>query len=164
MAIFKRKALEEKGLNAEQIDYVMNEAGRLFAGYVPQADVQAQIDAALAAHKPEPVDVKTSPEYQALQGEIVKIKTLQGEDFAKVKAPYRDMLWDKLDHGEKHAPYKEQLTAMAEQLPDLFVPEQPDPEPQGKPTFGAQPQGSMPKGQQGPSFMDGWGFVPSKKE
>lgn len=155
MAIFKRKDLMDKGLTEEQADYIMAEAGRKFAGYVPQAEVQEQIDAALAAHKPEQVDVKTTAEYQAILAENAKIKALTSADFANVKEPYREMLWDKLDHGDKHQPYAEQLTAMAEQLPDLFQKQEEPP----KPTFGGQVQGSLPKGEQGPSFMDVWGFA-----
>lgn len=164
MAIFKRTQLKDKGLTDEQIDFVMNEAGRVFAGYTPTADVQAQIDAAVEAAKqaiPAPVQVKDSDEYKALLAENTKIKAFQTDDFAAVKAPYRDFVWDKLDHGEKHAAYSEQIAALAEQMPDIFNAQaSQQPAEPAKPQFGAPAQGTMPAGKQTPSFGDAWGFVP----
>ena len=160
---FSRKFLLDNGVPEDKIDVILAERNRTLKDYVPQSDVQGMIEAAVTAAKseiPEPVDVKTTAEYLALMGENAKLKAFQGEDFASVKAPYRDIVWEKLDHAEKHKPYTEQLEELKGSMPDLFiVKEEPQPP---KPSFGAQPQGSVPSGHASPSFMDSWGFVPGK--
>ena len=63
MALFKRADLEAQGLTKDQIEYIMTESGRsLSANYVLSSDVQSRIDEAVKAVKPEPADVKTTPE------------------------------------------------------------------------------------------------------
>ena len=50
MALFKRADLEAQGFSKEQIEYIMTESGRsLASNYTLKSDVQAQIDAAVAA-------------------------------------------------------------------------------------------------------------------
>lgn len=163
MALFKRADLKAKGLTDEQIEYLMTESNRaLSADYAPKSDIQAQIDAAKAA-APAPTDPTQTKEYLELAGKAAKLEAFQTEDFSSIKKPYRDIVWDKLDHGDKHKPYAEQMTELATSLPDLFnTPKEQPPEP-NKPHFGAPTQGQMPTGKEGPSFMDGWGFVPQKK-
>ena len=159
---FTRKFLTDHGVPEDQVDAILAERNRTLKDYVLQSDVQAQIDAAVAEvqkNAPEPIDVKTSPEYLALLGEKSKLEAFSGTDFASVKAPYKDLIWDKLDHAEKHKPYAEQLTELQASMPDLFVAEKEEP---AKPTFGTAPQGAAPSGKTGPSFMDSWGFVPQK--
>ena len=64
MALFKRADLKTQGFTDEQIEYIMTESGRsLSANYVLSSDVQSRIDEAVAAVKPEQIDVKTTPEY-----------------------------------------------------------------------------------------------------
>lgn len=157
---FSRKFLLDNGVPEDKVDVILAERNRTLKDYVPQSDVQAQIDAAVEAAKKEaPLpDVKTTAEYLALAGENAKLKAFQGDDFASVKAPYRDIVWEKLDHAEKHKPYTEQLQELQGSMPDLFTTKEEPP----KPSFGAQPQGSVPSGKTGPSFMDTWGFVPQK--
>ena len=157
---FSRKFLLDNGVPEDKVDVILAERNRTLKDYVPQSDVQAQIDAAVEAAKKEapPPDVKTTAEYLALMGENAKLKAFQGDDFASVKAPYRDIVWEKLDHAEKHKPYTEQLQELQGSMPDLFTTKEEPP----KPSFGAQPQGSVPSGKTGPSFMDTWGFVPRK--
>lgn len=157
---FSRKFLLDNGVPEDKVDVILAERNRTLKDYVPQSDVQAQIDAAVEAAKKEapPSDVKTTAEYLALMGENAKLKAFQGDDFANVKAPYRDIVWEKLDHAEKHKPYTEQLQELQGSMPDLFTTKE---EP-SKPSFGAQPQGSVPSGKTGPSFMDSWGFIPQK--
>lgn len=155
---FSRKFLLDNGVPEDKIDAILAERNRTLSDYIPKADVQAQIDEALKNAKPQEVDVKTTPEYLALAGENAKLKAFQGDDFANVKAPYRDIVWEKLDHAEKHKPYTEQLQELQGSMPDLFTTKE---EP-SKPSFGAQPNGSVPSGKTGPSFMDSWGFVPQK--
>ena len=156
---FSRKFLLDNGVPEDKVDVILAERNRTLKDYVPQSDVQAQIDAAVEAAKKEaPADVTTTAEYIALAGENAKLKAFQGEDFASVKAPYRDIVWEKLDHAEKHKPYTEQLAELQGSMPDLFTVKEDPP----KPSFGAQPQGSVPSGKAGASFMDTWGFVPQK--
>ena len=157
---FSRKFLLDNGVPEDKVDVILAERNRTLKDYVPQSDVQAQIDAAVEAAKKEapPSDVKTTAEYLALMGENAKLKAFQGDDFANVKAPYRDIVWEKLDHAEKHKPYTEQLQELQGSMPDLFATKEEPP----KPSFGAQPQGSVPSGKTGPSFMESWGFIPQK--
>lgn len=156
---FSRKFLLDNGVPEDKVDVILAERNRTLKDYVPQSDVQAQIDAAVEAAKKEaPADVTTTAEYIALMGENAKLKAFQGEDFASVKAPYKDIVWEKLDHAEKHKPYTEQLQELQGSMPDLFTTKEEPP----KPSFGAQPQGSVPSGKAGASFMDTWGFIPQK--
>lgn len=157
---FSRKFLLDNGVPEDKIDAILAERNRTLSDYIPKADVQAQIDEALKNAKPQEVDVKTSPEYLALAGENAKLKAFQGEDFSSVKAPYRDIVWEKLDHSEKHKPYTEQIQTLKGSMPDLFtIAEEEDPP---KPSFGAQPHGSIPSGKSGLSFADNWDFIPKK--
>jgi uncharacterized protein (DUF1697 family) len=158
MALFKRADLKAKGLNDEQIEFVMTESGRALSDYELKSNIQSQIDAAVEAAKgaPAEVNVLESTEYKALLAQNQKLEAFQTDDFAVVKAPYKDMVWEKLDHAEKHAPYAEQLSTLAETMPDLFV--QTQEEPQKTPQFGAGTQGTMPTGKKVDSFADIWGY------
>lgn len=158
MALFKRADLKAKGLNDEQIEFVMTESGRALSDYELKSNIQSQIDAAVEAAKgaPAEVNVLDSTEYKALLAQNQKLEAFQTDDFAVVKAPYKDMVWEKLDHAEKHAPYAEQLSTLAETMPDLFV--QTQEEPQKTPQFGAGTQGTMPTGKKVDSFADIWGY------
>lgn len=161
---FTRKFLTENGVPEDKVDVIMAERNRTLSDYVPKSDVDTQVQAALAAAQkdaPAP-DVTASDEYKQLFAENAKIKALQTEDFAAVKANYREMVYGMLDHGEKHKPYAEQMTAVREKYGEMFEQEQ-EPAP-AKPQFGAPPAGSAPKGEKGPSFMDTWNFVPKKQE
>lgn len=155
---FTRKFLTEHGVPEDQVDAIMAERNRTLQDYIPKADVQAQIDAAVQAVQPE--DPTQSEAYLKLAAKAAKLEAFGGTEFASVKTPYRDIIWEKLDHAEKHKPYSEQLAELQTQLPDLFNAEKPE-EPQ-KPQFGAPTGGTMPKGQEAQSFGDAWGFVPKK--
>lgn len=157
---FSRKFLIENGVPEDKVDVIMAERNRTLNDYVPKGDVQAQIDAALAEaqkNNPAPVSVTESDEYKALLAENSKIKAFQTDDFNAVKKPYLDIVWGKLDHGEKHKPYAEQLTAIAETMPDLFNSREPDPKPVA-PQFGAPTAGAMPTGNTKPTFESLWGL------
>ena len=159
---FSRKFLLDNGVPEDKVDVILAERNRTLADYVPKSDVQSQIDAALAeaqknAQAPD-IDVKATPEYMELLGQNQKLTAFQTEDFATVKAPYKDIVWGKLDHAEKHKPYAEQIEELKGTMPDLFVTQE---EP-AKPSFGTAPKGAAPTGNAVPSFMDGWGFVPNK--
>ena len=152
---FTRKFLLDNGVPEDKVDAVMAERNRTLNDYIPKTDVQAQIDAALAeASKNTPaVNVAESDEYKALLAENNKIKAFQSDDFAAIKKPYRDIVWEKLDHGAKHEPYAKQLESMAESLPDLFVSAEAEP---AKPQFGAPVQGQMPQGNAKPTLESLW--------
>lgn len=157
MALFKRKDLQEKGLTEDQIAFVMTEAQRVLgADYISKSDSEEAIAKALEEAKSDPTQ---SEQYIALLAKTERLEAFQGSEFAQVKAPYRDMVWDKLDHGADHKPYADQLTALKDSMPDLFAKEE---EQTAKPQFGTNPQGSAPTGTQGASFADVWGFVPKK--
>ncbi len=157
---FSRKFLIDNGVPEDKVDIILAERNRTLADYVPKTDVQGQIDEALKNVKAPEINVKESPEYIELLGKTQKLEAFQTEDFSSVKAPYRDIVWSKLDHAEKHTPYNEQIAELQKSLPDLFVTEE---QAQPKPQFGTAPQGAAPTGKTGPSFMDSWGFVPRKE-
>ena len=159
MALFKRADLKAKGLSDEQIEFVMTESGRALGDYELKSSVQAQIDAAVEAAKgaePTPVIVTETDEYKALLAKNQKLEAFQTEDFSVVKTPYKDMVWEKLDHAEKHKPYSEQLSTLAESMPDLFVAKE---EPSKTIQFGAGTQGAMPTGKTADSFAEAWGYT-----
>lgn len=158
---FTRKFLSEHGVPEDQIDAIMAERNRTLQDYIPKADVQAQIDAAVQAVHVEPEDPTKSEAYLKLAAKAAKLEAFGGEEFKAVKAPYRDIIWEKLDHAEKHKPYAEQLTELQGSLPDLFIAAE-KPEDPPKPSFGAPLQGSIPSGKSGPSFADNWDFIPKK--
>lgn len=155
---FSRKFLLDNGVPEDKVDVILAERNRTLNDYVPKGDVQAQIDKALEAAKkdaPE-VNVMESQEYKDLLSKAQKLEAFQTDDFKDVKQPYRDIVWGKLDHAEKHAPYNEQIEALKETLPDLFTTQEEPP----KPNFGTAPKGAAPTGNGGPSFNDTWGFGP----
>lgn len=162
MAGFRRTTLKEKGLTDEQIDYIMGEANRfLAADYVPKADVQVQIDEAVKKVKPAEVNVLETEEYKSLAAQLAMTKALNSEDFANVKPKFREAVYKMLDTGDKAKPVSEQLTGIAENYEEYFNKQQ-EQEPK-KPQFGEQTQGSMPTGNEKPSFGNYWGFVPKSK-
>ena len=166
MAEFTRKFLMDHGVPEDQVDAIMAARNQTMndtlSGYVPKADVQKQIDAAVAAvPKPEPIDPKTTDEYMALQRERDMLRAIGGEDFASVKPKFREQVFGMLDRGEKAKPINEQLTGIQEKYEEFFTVKQ---EPTPKPTFGAPTQGSMPKGDEGAEaqFLKAWGLTPKK--
>lgn len=159
MALFKRATLKEWGMTDEQIEKVMTESGRALNDYELKTSVQAKIDEAVKNAQPDPVNVQETAEYMALFAENEKLKAFNTEDFSVVKAPYKDMVWDKLDHGAEHKPYTEQLNALSETLPDLFTSADTA---QKINQIGGEAGGTMPKGNEAPSFSNLWGFVPNK--
>ena len=144
----------------EQIEKVMTESGRALNDYELKSSVQAKIDEALKNNTPAEVNVLETSEYLELAAENEKLKAFGTDDFSVVKAPYKDIVWNKLDHGTDHKPYAEQLNALSETMPDLFTPqEQENPK---TPQFAGGTGGTMPKGNEVPSFGSLWGFAPTK--
>lgn len=159
---FSRKFLLDNGVPEDKVDVILAERNRTLNDYVPKGDVQAQIDKALEAAKTDApqVNVLESPEYLELLSKSQKLEAFQTDDFKEVKQPYRDIVWGKLDHAEKHKPYSEQMAEIKETMPDLFINTTQEEPP--KPNFGTAPQGAAPSGKAGPSFNDVWGFGPAK--
>ena len=142
MALFKRPDLEAQGLTKEQIEYIMTESGRsLSANYVLASDVQSRIDEAVKAVKPEPVDVKTTPEYMEVVGERDMLRAIGGEDFASVKPKFREQVYGMLQTGTDAKPVAEQLTGIRENYEEYFLPaEQPQPnQPKNLPQYSQNP-------------------------
>lgn len=160
---FSRKFLLDNGVPEDKVDVILAERNRTLNDYVPKGDVQAQIDKAIEDAKKDIPEVKVTeqPEYIELLSKAQKLEAFQTDDFKSVKAPYKDIIWGKLDHAENHAPYNEQIEAIAKEMPDLFNVSEQQPE-DPKPSFGTKPQGAAPTGNGQPSFMDQWGFVPKK--
>lgn len=125
MALFKRADLEAQGLSKEQIDFVMTEGNRsLSANYALKSDIQSQIDAAVAAAKPQPIDVKTSQEYLDIAAERDMLRAIGGDDFATVKPKFRETVYKMLDRSSEAASLADQLETIGEKYEEYFVPEQ----------------------------------------
>ena len=164
MALFKRNVLKEKGLTDEQVEFVMTEASRaLSADYMPKADLQGQIDAAVATARTEAanqVKVEDSDAYKALQAELNKTRAIGSEDFSTVKPKFREAVYGLLDH-EK--PVADQLPAIREQYEEYFNPSEPPKQEPGKPQFVSPDQGGgLPKGGDKNDLGALWGFAPKK--
>lgn len=152
MALFKRSELKKQGLTEEQIDYLMTESNRALANdYMLKSDAEEQLSNALSNVKPQPVE--ETDEYKTLLAENLKIKTLQNEVFDTVKKPYKEIVWQHLNHNDGHVPYVEQLAEMTKQMPDLFINQNDE---SVKPQFGADVTGEMPKGKKASTFLDYW--------
>lgn len=165
MALFKRSDLEAQGLTKDQIEYIMTESGRsLGANYMLKTDMQAQIDAAVAAAKPAAVDPKTTPEYMEIAKERDMLRAIGSDDFASVKPKFREQVFGMIDRGANAKPLAEQLSAIKEKFEEYYIPDQPKEEPK-KPQFGSPDKGNMPKGNESASdaITNAWGFVPPKK-
>lgn len=134
--------------------------GTSMADFVPKADVQSQIDAAIAQaqqNAPAP-NIKESDDYKALQQEFegFKRKVETSDELKKggVKDKFLDNVFSLLEEGK---PASEQLAAIREQYEEYFVPTE-QPTVPSAPQFGAEVKGQMPSGKTGASFMDVWGY------
>ena len=141
MAFFKRSDLEAQGLTKEQIEFIMAESGRsLSANYTLNSDVQAKIDEAVKAVKPEPVDIKTTPEYLEVVRERDMLRTIGGDDFATVKPKFRETVFGLLDRGEKAAAIPDQLSGIKEKYEEYFVSDEPaKPDKKDTPQYSREP-------------------------
>lgn len=168
--IFTRKALQtimadENLTPEERTDQIFSLYGRaLDDGYVTKSASQAAAEQALNDFKatikePEPVVIKDTEEYKQLRSEFDGYKAKQSlkesDDFKAVKPKFFDAVYGKLDHGEKHKPYGEQLAEIKKDYEEFFT-EQPTGAPK-YPQFGGEPKGQIPDGD-APSFKSIWGF------
>lgn len=158
MALFKRADLKAQGFSDEQIEYIMTESGRsLSANYVLSSDVQARIDEALKGAQPQEIDVKTTPEFVAVQNEVNMLRAIGGDDFSSVKPKFREQVYGMLDHGDGAKPINEQLAGIQEKYDEYFIPAE---QPTTKPQFGSPDSGTMPKGKESAAdaMVKAWGF------
>lgn len=170
--IFTRKAitqiLNDEALTPEErTDQLFSLYGRaLDDGYITKSAAQAAQDAAIGQAKETwtkelpNVDVKESEEYKALQTEFEGFKVKQNArnsaDYADVKPKFFDRVYDLIDRADGAKPVAEQLAAIKAEYEEYFKAADPAPKPQ----FGAKPEGSMPKGEEGAvaAFKNAWNF------
>ena len=177
--IFTRKELakimsDENLTPEERTDAIFSLYGRAIDdGYVTRGAAQAAQEAAIKTaqeawekdHKPQEINVKDTDEYKALQADFDGYKTRQNarnsDDFKGVKSKFFDVVYDKIDHADGAKPVTEQLAELKKEFEEYFNPADPTP---NKPQFGAKPEGTMPKGDEGAvaAFQNAWGF-PTKK-
>ena len=156
----------------ERADQIFSLYGRaLDDGYVTKKAAEtAQNSAIESARKeweksiPKP-NVLESEEYKKLQGEYegykAKTTALASEEFKDVKSKFRDRVYDLLDRADGAKPVSEQLADLKKEYEEYFTAAEPAP---NKPQFGAKPEGTMPKGDEGAvaAFQNAWGFNPRK--
>lgn len=177
--IFTRKEIAKILANEdltpeERTDQIFSLYGRaLDDGYVTKGAAQAAQEAAIKTaqeawqKEQKPIDVKETPEYKELQGQFDGYKTKQSArtsaEYAEVKPKFFDRVYDLVDHADGAKPVTEQLADLKKEYEEYFTPKAADPTP--KPQFGAKPEGTMPKGEEGAvaAFQNAWGFVPAKK-
>ncbi len=177
--IFTRKEIAKILANdeltpEERTDQIFSLYGRaLDDGYVTKGAAQAAQDAAIKTAQEawqkdqKPVNIKETPEYIELQTQFDGYKTKQSArtsaDYAEVKPKFFDRVYDLIDHADGAKPVTEQLADLRKEYEEYFTVKA-DPAP-NKPQFGAKPEGTMPKGEEGAvaAFQNAWGFVPTKK-
>lgn len=137
------KILSNSELTAEQkTEQVFSLYGRaLDDGYINKAAAeeakQAAVEAALAGHKPEPIDPTTTDEYKALARERDMLKAFGSEEFAAVKPKFRETVFGMLE-GDKGV--AEQLEGIREKYEEYFTQkEEPKAEPKNTPQYSKQP-------------------------
>lgn len=170
------KILNDENLTAdERTDRIMSLRGRdLDESYVTKSAAKAAQDEAISKAKeawikeqPQP-NVLESDEYKKLLGEFEGYKTRQtarlSDDFKDVKPKFFDMVYDRLDRADNAKPVQEQLADMRKDFEEYFIAPVPASDPAPKlPQFGAKPEGSMPKGEEGAvaAFTNAWHFKKS---
>lgn len=177
--IFTRKELtkilgDENLTPEERADQIFSLYGRaLDDGYVTKGAADAATKAAIEAAKDAwakeqtPVNVKETEEYKALQGEFDGYKTKQtarnSADFADVKPKFFDRVYDLIDRADGAKPVSEQLADMRKEYEEYFVAPQANTPAPKLPQFGAKPEGTMPKGEEGAvaAMAKAWG-IPTK--
>ena len=172
--IFTRKEIAKILANdeltpEERADQIFSLYGRaLDDGYVTRGAAQAAQEAAIKTaqeawqKEQKPVNVKETPEYIELQNQYEGYKTKQSArtsaDYAEVKPKFFDRVYDLIDHADGAKPVADQLADLRKEYEEYFT-TQADPTPH-KPQFGAKPEGTMPKGEEGAvaAFSKAWGF------
>ena len=171
--IFTRKELtkilnDENLTPEERADQIFSLYGRsLDDGYITKGAAEAAQKAALetakeAWAKEQPkVNVLETEEYKKLQGEFDGYKAKQtarnSAEFKDVKGKFFDRVYDLIDRADGAKPVAEQLAELKKDYEEYFNAADPAPT---KPQFGAKPEGTMPKGDEGAvaAFTNAWGF------
>lgn len=150
----------------ELLESIMSMFGASTADMISKDELEELKQTAIKeALKDQPNNFKDSKDYQEMSARIQEyekkdtIRTLTDKGVKNEK--YAEMLMSKLD-AEKDI--DEQLNSWKEEYADMFNVEHEERiEEPGKPQFGAKTQGGMPKGKEGTSFGDVWGYVPPNK-
>lgn len=157
---FVRTTLDGEGTTDEKLEAIMTAFGASTSGMIDKEELETLKAAAVKeALEKAPKDFKQSQEYKDMAQKVQEyekkdaIRSLTDKGVKNEK--YAEMLLGKLD-AEKDI--DEQLPAMREEYADMFNAK----EEEGKPQFGSETKGGMPKGDDKPSFGDVWGFVPKK--
>ena len=176
--IFTRKELtkilnDENLTPEERADQIFSLYGRsLDDGYITRGAAEAAQKAAIETAKEawqkeqKPINVKETQEYIELQNQFDGYKTKQtartSAEYAEVKPKFFDRVYDLIDRADGAKPVTEQLADLKKEYEEYFTVQAADPAP--KPQFGAKPEGSMPKGEEGAvaAFQNAWGFNPKK--
>ena len=176
--IFTRKEIskilgDENLTPEERADQIFSLYGRaLDDGYITKGAAEAAQKAAIDTAKDawlkeqKPVNVKESQEYIDLQKQFDGYKTKQtartSAEYAEVKPKFFDRVYDLIDRADGAKPVNEQLADLKNEYEEYFISKAADPAP--KPQFGAKPEGTMPKGEEGAiaAFQNAWGFNPKK--
>lgn len=168
MAFFKRPELEAQGITGAAQDWLMAELNRRLAtNYISKTEAQEQAESAVQAalkEAPQSVNPTETAEYKAVVEERDMLRTLGGEDFAKVKPKFREYLYSQLDRSEGAKSISEQLEGMRGTLSECFAEATTTPA-AAAPTFGAAldrvpPDKEMTEAEQvKASFEQGWRTV-----
>lgn len=157
----------------ERADQIFSLYGRaLDDGYVTKKAADAAQSAAIEnaraeweKNAPKP-NVTESQEYIDLQNRFEGYKAKQtartSADYADVKPKFFDRVYDLIDRADGAKPVSEQLAELKKEYEEYFTVQQPPA--QNLPQFGAKPEGSMPKGEEGATaaFINAWKFNPKK--
>ena len=156
----------------ERADQIFSLYGRaLDDGYVTKKAAETAQNSAIETarkewekNQPKP-NVLESEEYKKLQGEFEGYKSRQtarnSDEFKEIKPKFFDRVYDLIDRADGAKPVTEQLAALKKDYEEYFIAADPAP---SKPQFGAKPEGTMPKGDEGAvaAFSNAWGFAPKK--
>ena len=175
--VFTRKELskilnDENLTPEERADSIFSLYGRaLDDNYVTKGAAEAAQSAAIESARKEweknipKVNVLETPEYKDLAGQFEGYKAKQtarnSEEFKDVKGKFFDRVYDLIDRADGAKSVTEQLAELKKNYEEYFNAADPAP---AKPQFGAKPEGTMPKGDEGAvaAFNNAWGFVPKK--
>ena len=171
--IFTRKEISKILSNEdltpeERADQIFSLYGRaLDDGYVTRNAAEAAQSAAIESARKEweknipKTNVLETEEYKKLQGEFDGYKAKQtarnSAEFAGIKPKFFDRVYDLIDRADGAKPVTEQLAELKKDYEEYFNAADPAPM---KPQFGAKPEGTMPKGEEGAvaAFQNAWGF------
>lgn len=123
MAFTRKTVGSIPGITPEVIEAVMTLHGTSLSDYVPKADVEAQIDAALKNVKPPEINVKEAQEYKDLESQFTDFKARtearNSDAWKAVKPKFFDTVYDSID---REKDINEQFEAMRKDYEEYFMP------------------------------------------